>query len=541
MLWGAVAVVLLIACVNLAGLLLARSSRRSREIATRMALGSGRGAVVRQLLVESFVLALVGGMAGVLASMVVLDALKTLATDAMDLWQPIALDGRAIAVAAVLALASTALFGLIPALQATRVNVRSGLDGSGARTVAGAASRRTRNLVIVTQVALGVVLLAGAGLLVRTFTHLRGLEPGFDGENVYAATVSLQDARYRTSPQVNAFADAALLRLRQSPGVEAAAISLGLPYERLLNIGFRHLDGPQASAEQGRITNATYITPGFFTALRIPLRAGRGFDERDTATSPGVAVINETMMREYFEGQNPVGRRIRFSGMDREIVGVVGDVQLKPSFGNRGPLAATPLAYIPLTQASDGMLRQVHVWFGTSIIVRAQGAPEGIAPMMRAAVDSADPMLPFAEIRSMADVQAQAMAMPRLLMVLLLTLAGAAVALAAVGIHGLISSSVTERTREMGIRMALGATAGRAVATVAAPGVLLAAAGVITGAIVSRSATTVIQSFVFGVSPSDPATYVVVAVLFVGVAAIASVLPALRILRLDPAKTLRAE
>jgi ABC-type antimicrobial peptide transport system permease subunit len=187
------------------------------------------------------------------------------------------------------------------------------------------------------------------------------------------------------------------------------------------------------------------------------------------------------------------------------------------------------------------MLRQVHVWFATSIIVRAQGARQGIVPMMRAAVDSADPMLPFAEVRSMADVQAEAMAMPRLMMVLLLTLAGAAVALAAVGIHGLISSSVTERTREIGIRMALGATNGRAIATVAAPGVLLAIAGVITGAIVSRSATTVIQSFVFGVSPTDPATYVTVAALFVAVAAVSSVLPALRILRLDPAKTLRAE
>ena len=541
MLWAAVGVVLLIACVNLAGLLLARSARRSREIATRLALGSGRAAVIRQLLVESLVLAVVGGILGVLASGVMLEGLRTLATNAMDLWQPIALDARAMTAGAVFAVLATAIFGLAPALQASRVNVRGGMDGSSGRTVAGTASRRTRHLVIVTQVALGVVLLAGAGLLVRTFTHLRGLEPGFDGRNVHAATVSLQDARYTTSAQVLAFADTTLRSLRQSPGVEAAAISLGLPYERLLNIGFRHLDGPQASAERGRMTTATYVTPDYFTALRIPLRAGRVFDERDSPASPSVVVVNETIAREYFDGENPVGRRIRLSGADREIVGVVGDVQLKPSFGNYGPLGAVPLVYMPLTQTSAGMLRQVHVWFGTSIIVRAQGTAGAIVPVMRAAVDAADPMLPFAQVRSMSEVQAEAMAMPRLMMSLLLTLAGAAVALAAVGIHGLISSSVTERTREMGIRMALGATTARAVRTVALPGVVLAAVGIVIGAIASRGATTLIESFVFGVRPTDPATYTAVAALFIAVAVIASVLPALRILRLDPAKTLRAE
>lgn len=541
MLWMAVGVVLLIASINLAGLLLARSARRSREIATRVALGSGRSAIVRQLLTESLVLATIGGIVGVLAGIAALDALKALATEAMDLWQPIALDGRAIAAAVVFALFSTALFGVVPALQATRVNVRGGLDGSGARAVAGTASRLTRNAVIVTQVALGVVLLAAAGLLVRTFANLRGLEPGFDGRNVYAATVSLQDARYRTSAQVNAFADAALLRLSQSPGVESAAISLGLPYERLLNIGFSHLDGAQAAAKQGRMTCATYITPDYFTTLRIPLRAGRPFDERDTAGAPGVIVVNETLVREYFDGEYPIGRRIRLSGAEREIVGVVGDVQVKPSFGDRGPLSPIPLVYMPLSQSSDGFLRQVHVWFGTSIIVRAQGSAGEIVPMMRAAVDTADPMLPFAEVRSMADVQSEAMAMPRLLMVLLLTLAAASVVLAAVGIHGLISSSVTERTRELGIRMALGATARRAMTTVALPGVVLAVIGILLGFAASRAATTVIESLVWGVTATDPATYALVAVLVVAVAAIASLVPALRILRLDPAQTLRSE
>ena len=340
---------------------------------------------------------------------------------------------------------------------------------------------------------------------------------------------------------MNAFAEATLLRLRQSPGVETAAISLGLPYERLLNIGFRHGDGPEASAQQGRMTTATYTTPEYFPALRIPLRAGRLFDDRDSAAAPRVVIVSETIVRDYFGGENPVGRRIQLSGAEREIVGVVGDVQLKPSFGDRGPIAPMPLTYLPLAQTSDGFLRQVHVWFGTSIIVRARGGETGIVPLMRGAVDAVDPMLPFAEVRSMADVQAQAVALPRLLMVLLVTLAGAAVGLAALGIHGLISSSVAERTREIGIRMALGATTARAVRTVAMPGVLLAAIGIVIGAIASRAATTLIQSFVWGVSPTDPVTYGAVALLFVTVAVVASVLPALRILRLDPAKTLRAE
>jgi predicted permease len=397
-----------------------------------------------------------------------------------------------------------------------------------------------RRLVVVTQLALGVVLLVGAGLLLRSFAHLRALEPGFDGNGVYAASVSLQDARYQTASQVNRLATGTLDRLTRSPGVEAAAVSLGLPYERLLNLGFRHLDGPEAAGD-ARITSATYIAGDYFGALHIPVKAGRTFDSRDTTASLPVAIVNETTAREYFNGANPVGRRIRFAGAEREIVGVVGDVQVRPGFGDRGPIAPMPLAYIPLSQAGDGMLRLVHGWFATSFIARTGGSMDHAAPLLRQAVDAVDPMLPFAEVRSMADVQRAAVAQPRLLMVLLVTLAAAAVVLSAIGIHGLISSSVTERTREMGIRIALGATSARAVRTAALPGVVLAVVGIVIGGIVARAATALIESFVWGVRPTDPATYAAVTALFIAVAVIASVLPALRILRLDPARTLRAE
>jgi predicted permease len=540
LLWAAVGIVLLIACVNLAGLMLARGARRGREIATRMALGSGRAAIVRQLLVESVVLAIAGSGLGLLLGIVVLDALTALAENALDLWYPITLGGRTAGAAGIAALLATVVFGLVPAVQSTRISAQQGLAPAGSRAIAGTASHAPRRLMVVTQIALGVVLLVGAGLLVRSFMHLRGLEPGFDGHGVYAASVSLQDARYETRPDVSRLVDGTLERLREQPGVRSAAVSLGLPYERLLNLGFRHLDGAEAAGD-ARITSAAYIAGDYFGTLQIPVHAGRTFDQRDTPTSAGVAIVNETLAREYFGGANPVGRRIAFAGRDREIVGVVGDVQVRPGFGDRGPLAPMPLAYIPLAQTNDAMLRLVHGWFSTAFIVRAQGSAGAIAAILRQAVDRVDPLMPFAEVRSMAAVQMQAVALPRLLMVLLLVLAAAAVLLTAVGVHGVIAASVAERTREMGIRLALGASAGRAVRTLAVPGLAMAGLGIALGLLAARAAVTYLRSLVWGISPTDPMTFLAVGAFFFAIAGFASVLPALRILRLDPATTLRAE
>lgn len=536
MLWSAVAIVLLIACVNLAGLLLSRGNRRAREIATRLALGSGQGAVIRQLLVEGAVLAAAGTIVGILTAAVVVDGLRTLAGDALEILQPVGLDARALAAAALTSLLALAIFGTVPALLAARAG---GALLPGSRTVAGGTSHLPRRVLIVAQIALGVVLLVGAGLLVRTFTHLRGLDPGFDGTGVYAASVSLQDSRYATAGDVQRLVNGTLERLGASHGTSAAA-SLGLPYQRLLNLSFRHMDGTEASTS--RMTSATYIAGDYFGTLRIPLRAGRTFDDRrDRSTTAPVAIVNETIAREYFGGANPIGRRIRLAGAEREIVGVVGDVQLRPGFGDRGPLAAMPLAYLPLAQASDGFLRLVHGWFATAILVRGPSSMEAASSSLRAATDAIDPLLPFANVRSMEDVQRSALALPRLLMVLLLSLALAAAGLSAVGLHALIASSVTERTREMGIRLALGATASRAVLTVAMPGLLLAALGVVIGSIAARSGTRIVQSFVWGISPTDPATYAGVALLFTAIAALASLHPALRILRIDPARVLRQD
>jgi predicted permease len=492
---------------------------------------------VRQLLVESAVIGVLGTALGIVAGVVALDASREVAHDVLDLWQPVALDARAVLAAGLCALIATAMFGVWPAFQGTRVNVRDGLASSSARTTSSRASHVSRRLVVVAQVAMGMMLLVCAALLVRTFSHLRSLDPGFNGEGVYTASVSLDDARYHAAGRIQQFAHATLARLDADPATAGAAISLGLPYERLLNLGFRHLDGPEAASE-GRMTSATYIAGDYFGTLGIPLKAGRTFDARDTAASPRVAIVNERFAQTYFGGGNPVGRRIRLSGAETEIVGLTGDVIVRPGFGDNGPLAAMPLAYVPLAQANEGFLRLVHSWFSTAIIVRTQGSMADASASLRGAVD---PLLPFAAVRSMEEVEGAAVAQPRLMMALLLALAAVAVLLSAIGIHGLIASSVAERTREMGIRMALGATTGRAVRTIAMPGVALALVGIVVGCVMARAATSLLQSFVWGISPTDPATYAAVAGLFVAVAAIASLMPALRIVRLDPTTTLRAE
>jgi predicted permease len=541
MLWGAVGLVLLIACVNLAGLLLARSGMRTREIATRMALGSGRGAVVRQLLVESGVLALAGGVLGIAVGWAVLDALERLSTNVLALGLPIQLDGRVLLVTLAGALATSVLFGLVPAVHASRVNVQGALAESGTRAVAGGTARWPRRLLVVGEVAMGVVLLVSAGLLVRTFVHLKSLDPGFDPTHVITASVSLQDARYRETAKVDRLFADSLRRIREVPGVQAAGVSLGLPYTRLLNLGFRRLDGPRTD-DEGGITNLSYVTPGYLEALRIPVREGRSFTESDATNAPGVAIVNEEFVKKYYKGQPVIGRRISVAG-ERAIVGIVGNARATSSgfSGYSQPLVTPPIVYIPAAQTTAAFLKLVHTWFSPSWVVRASGSPETVAAGIRQAIARVDPMLPIARLESMADVQAASLASQRFMMTLVLGLGAVALLLAAIGIHGLIASSVSERTRELGIRLALGATGGQVARTVVLPGVALAMAGVAIGSAAAFSVVRLMQSFLWGVTPTDPITFVAVIVTLLVVALIASVVPALRVLRLDPALTLRAE
>jgi predicted permease len=541
MLWLAVAVVLVVASVNLAGLFLARAAGRSREIATRLALGSGRWAVARQLVIESALLALAGGVAGLLLGSVALDGLRWLARDVLDFWQPLTFGLRTGGVALLLSLLACLMFGLWPAVHAARLDIQAGFAAGSARGTAGPATRWPRRAMVLVQVSLGVVLLVGAGLLVRTYGHLIALDPGFDPSHVVTASISLEDARYRTVERTAAMFDRTLERLRGAPGVQGAAVSLGLPYERLLNLGFRLTDGSGDAVKNSRMTSVTYVSDGYFDAIGVPIRRGRGFGPGDHAGSLPVVVVSETFVKTYFAGQEPIGRHVALGSATREIVGVAGDVQVRPGWGHGGPLASMPLTYVPVTQISDSLMNLVHGWFSPAFIVRS-GLPQSqAASLMRQALDEVDPLLPFARVRAIGEVQAQAVALVRLLMLMLTILSLTAVGLVIVGIHGLIAASVAERTREMGIRLALGSTMSGALRSLFVPGLVIAGVGTVCGLALAAAGARLLQGFVWGVGTHDAATYASVAALMLVVAAISSVIPALRILRLDPAVTLRQE
>ncbi len=538
-LWSAVVVVLLAASVNLAGLMLARTSARSREIATRLALGAGRPAVLRQLLTEALVLGVTGGVAGVAVAYLALDGFVWLARGTYEIWQPVSLGPSAIAVAAALSMVASLTFGLGPAVFASRmaIHARGAIGAAGGRAFTSHSRRWTRRTLVVAQVALGVMLLVGAGLLLRTFTHLRHLDPGFDPDHLTAVSVSLEDARYATAERVTHLAEAGIARMEQSPGIEVAALSLGLPYQRLLNIAVRRTD--VHGQPRRDLTSATYVTPRFFEAMRIPVRRGRVLDARDRAGAPPAVVVNEAFVRAFVPDTDPLGQHLTLSNIEWEIVGVVGNVQLRPGWGDFGPISVMPLAYVPAAQVSDQFVRLVHGWFLPTFVVRSSLPPAQTSAAIREAIAAVDPLLPLASIRPMSEVQDAPLAQQRLLMTLLLGLALAAVAVAATGIHGLIATTVTERTREMGIRLALGATSRQALGTIALPGVLLAVIGVGVGLAAAVVSAPLVSHFVWGVRVTDPVTFTTVALLLLMVAGAASVLPAWRIVQLDPARTLR--
>jgi predicted permease len=535
LLWSAVGLVFLIGCVNVAGLLLARSAVRAREIATRLALGGTKAAITRQLMTESLLLAIFGALAGTLLGALALVGLKRLDIEALGIpSSTISLDAGVLAATALISVLATFIFGLYPALQTIRADIRSALVQGGARGASGSSSAWPRRAMIVAEVALSVMLLVGAGLLIRTFAHLAGLDPGFDSRNVIGATLSLRDVRYAKAAVVNRLYEESLQRIRATPSVEAAGVGLTLPYQRALNDWFTVRNGVHSQEHQ--ITDLTYVTPGYFEALRMRLLRGRLLSESDSANSQPVAIVNQAFVKKYLSGQDALGTELDAG----EIVGVVGDVQEQAGWGAYGPLSPVPEIYVPAAQLK-GDLSIIHTWLTPWWVVRSRDSRQTIVAALQRAVAATDPLLPFAEFQSMDEVRAQALAFQRLTATLLGVLAGLALALAAVGIYGLISNSVAERTRELGIRMALGASAGRALRTIMLPGLALSGAGLVLGCVLAIAGVRAMRSLIFGVTPNDPITFAGVAVLLLLVALFASAVPGWRVTRIDPAQSLREE
>ncbi|MFP5230646.1 MAG: ABC transporter permease [Acidobacteriota bacterium] len=537
-LMAAVGFILLIACANLAGLMLARIHRRTPEMATRLALGATRARLLRQLWIENLVLALAGGAVGLVLALTLFPVMKGLLPDEMVPIGGFALDGRVLVFTVAATLLTSLLFGALPALETRRVDLRSSI-ASGTRSVAGGSSLVRKGL-IGAEVALTVVLLAGAGLLIRTLVHLESIPPGFDPHNVIVAKASLDDARYHDAAAFDRLLSKSVAAMQQIPGVESAAVALSAPYESYINDSLQFSDGPRAGQEVA--SSFSYITPQYFAALGMPLLSGRTFSDSDNATSQPVAIVNTAFGRHFYNDANPLGRHFQEGTKSFTIVGVVPDVIDQSRAAQQdAPIGVDPIYYVPYTQTSPRLLTVVHMWAQPSWIVRTRGPIAGLTGEMQRALASVAPGLPFSGFYSMQDLLNKQLQMQRIEVTLLGTLAGLALLLSAVGIYALVSNLVVQRTREIGIRIALGSTLTQAMRHMASSGVMAAVGGVVAGLVCAFFVLRVMKSAIYGVTTWDPVTLVSVPLVLIAIAAVASLLPALRIARIDPAETLRAE
>ena len=525
--------ILLIACANLAGLTLVRMLRRIPEVATRMALGASRWEIQKQFWIEAMLLALVGGIAGVSVGYVALRAVLSLLPEHFLPVGNVALDSRALAFTAAIALLTSVLFGMLPAFAARRFDLRSAI---ASRAVIGGHQVGLRQTLIVAEVALTVVLLAAAGLLIRTLVHLQTLPAGFDATGVMTAKASLDDARFHDAAAFRKLLAESTAAMRQIPGVQYAAVGLSVPYERTLNDGITLSDGNDSGRQA--MTSETYITPDYFAALRIPILKGRGFTDADSAESQRVAIVNRTFTQKFFHGKDPVGHYVN---KDTLIVGMVEDVTIQPGLNATAPLSAEEGMYIPATQVDPRFLALLHIWFQPSWVVRTAGPVEGLTAQMQRALASVDANLPFSGFYRMSDLMAKTLAMQRIEVSLLSAMAALALLLSTVGIFALVANLVAQKTREIGIRMALGSTIRQAMLNIGAPGVRAAGLGLILGLILSTGALRAMRSVLYGVGFYDYPTILGVVAILISVTFIAVTVPTLRIARIDPATTLREE
>ena len=537
LLMGAVGFLLLIACVNVANLLLVRGDARVREIAVRTAIGASPRRLVRQLVTESFVLSVLGALLGLALAAAALRILTRIDPTSLPPLSPVRLDATVVGFALVLAFATTLLFGLAPAVRTAGLNLVESLREGGQQATLGGRRQRLRGALVAAEIALAMVLVIGAGLMVRSLSALGRIDLGFDPDHVLTTRVALPAASYETPEQVIAFYQQLLERVRGLPGVEHAGVVRALPLATEIGDWGLDVDGYAAPPGQGAKGDWQIVSDEAFEAMGTELVRGRWFGSTDTTGSAPVAVINETMAWTYWPEGQAVGGRIRIGSEDNLWVTVVGIVADERHNGVTGIVKEK--FYIPHSQwhvaTGADPIRNVF------LVVRAAGDPLALAGPVRSEVRALDPGLPVANSRPMSEVVSTALATPRLTGSLLGVFAGIALALAAVGIYGVLAYTVSQRTHEIGTRLAIGADRSQVLKMILGQGLTLAAVGIAVGLAASFGLTRLMQSVLYEVSPVDPATFLLVAVLLLLFAAIASYLPALRATRVSPTMALRGE
>lgn len=529
LLLGAVGFVLLIACANVANLMLARAATREREMALRAALGASRGRVIRQLLTESGVLALVGAVAGLVLAFWLLRLLLSLSPPGTPGLEKIGIDIYVLGFTVLVALVTGLLFGLVPALQLSKVDLNRSLKSVGKGTPAGSQGGRVRGALVIVEIALALILLIGSGLLMKSFILLQRVDPGFNPDHLVTLRLILNKTAYPNIPQVTDFYSQLIDRVKTLPGVQSAAAISTLPLSgNDTDTDFLIEGRPQPPPNQEPVAWFSSVSPDYFRAMELRVVKGRAFTPLDNEKSPLVVIISETMARRYFPSEEPLGKKIgRGPDRWREIVGVVRDVK------HFGLDADTPPAmYFPLRQVPARAM---------NLVVRTSGDPLSLAPSLRAQVWAGDHNLAIANLGAMKDLVSASIVQQRFILLLLVCFASLALLLAAVGIYGVMSYVVTQRTHEIGIRMALGARMGDVLKLIVRNGIVLTFIGVAIGLSLAFALTRLMTSLLFGVTPTDAMTFALVAFGLVLVALVACLLPARRATKVDPLVALRYE
>lgn len=537
---AAVAGVLLIACINVASLLLARGLTRRRDVALRIAVGASRARVVGHLLAESVLISLAGGGAGLLLASFAVPVLLSLVGPTLPRADTVEVDQRVVIFTFGLALVTGVLFGLVPALQSTRVDVREALNEAGRSGMSGGVwQRRARAALVIVEIAVTVVLTIGAALLIRSFARLQNVSPGFDAEHALAADVPLSGPKYADDAARTSVVQRLLDRLGGVPGIRAAAVTTTLPMSGGGPTIHFNIEGrPPSGPDQYTMAGYRAVSAGYFQAIGIPLKRGRLLDARDREGSPRVVVVNETMARTHFRG-DALGARLQLgtepdtdpANPYMEVVGVVGDVRQQPDAEAKAEM------YVPYAQHPDPVLRRLFA--NVTLVVRAAGEPASLGPSLREIVREADPDQPVANIRTLDDVLSTSVAQPRFRTLLLGFFAAIALTLAAIGIYGLLSHGVAQRANEFGVRMALGASPADVLSLVLREGATLACIGVAIGLVAAIAVVRALDSVLYEISPWDPLAWIVSAGTLLAVSLLASWIPARRALRVDPVVALR--